>query len=44
MTASKVVKPSLLFDSAFTNAVSAAEPRGPMSEIDMRDLIAIADE
>src|SRR5665647_2582397 len=31
MTARRVVKPSLLFVSALQNAVSAAEPRGPIS-------------
>jgi hypothetical protein len=37
ITASSVVKPSLLLVIALQNAVSAAE-------VDMRDLVAVADE
>ena len=44
MTASSVVKPSLLFVSALQNAVSAATAARPENEVDVRDLVAVADE
>ncbi len=43
-TASSDVKPSLLLVSAWQNAVSAAEPRGPIEQVDVSDLVALADE